>query len=112
MMTFISSSKFAAKISTKVSDDRSGDKAAVKAGNGLTPVVLTEIDKKHQNLPTTRLHDLFHDSDSSATTFRTCFSVLKVEPGNANDACKAYDKKSKKASSAKGSKSGDYIYQV
>lgn len=112
MMTFISSSKYAAKVASKVSDDRSDEKAAVKAGTGLTPVVLTEVDKKHSNLPMTRLSDLFHEPDNSATTFRTCFNVMKVEPGNVADCVKVYDKKSKKTSTAKGAKGGDLIYQV
>lgn len=112
MMTFISSSKYAAKVATKVSDDRADEKAAVKSGSALTPVVLTEVDKKHASLPTTRLSDLFHEPDTSATTFRTCFNVMKVEPGNVKDCVKVFDKKSKNTSSAKGSKSGDLIYQM
>jgi hypothetical protein len=80
-LTFISSSKLASTISTKVQDDRLADKAVLKGKVSLTPVILTEIDKKHQGLPTTRLHDLFHDPDQSMSTFRTTFYVTKVEPG-------------------------------
>lgn len=80
-MTFISSSKLASTISAKVQDDRLADKAVLKGKVSLTPVILTEIDKKHQGLPTTRLHDLFHDPDQSKSTFRTTFYVTKVEPG-------------------------------
>ena len=78
----------------------------------MTPVVLTEVDKKHANLQTTPLHDLFHSPDTSTSTFRTCFYVTKVEPGNVQDAVKVYSKQTKKASSAKGAKGGDLIYQV
>ena len=55
---------------------------------------------------------MFHAADNSTNTFRTCFYVTKVEPGNSNDAVRSYDKKSKKSSSAKGSKGGEHIYQV
>jgi hypothetical protein len=111
IMTFINSSKLAASLS-KVNDDRSAEKAALKSKVSMIPVVLTEVDKKHAGLQTTSLHDLFHSPDMSSNTFRTCFYVTRVEPGNANDACKVWDKKSKKASSAKGAKGGDHIYQV
>lgn len=79
---------------------------------GSAPVVLTEVDKKHQGLQNTSLHDLFHNNDNSTNTFRTCFYVTRVEPGNVEDACRVYNKSSKKASSAKGAKGGDLIYQV
>jgi len=111
IMTFISSSKLAANVASKVSNDKAAEKASLKAQDGLTPVVLTEVDKKHASLPLTRLHDLFHEPDNSVTTFRTCFYVTKVEPGNVKDCCKVYSKSTKKATSAKGAK-GDLIYQV
>jgi len=38
--------------------------------------------------------------------------VTRIEPGNVEEACKLYNKSSKKTSSAKGSKGGDLIYQV
>lgn len=110
-MTFISSSKLAANLS-KVSNEVTAEKAALKSKVSLTPVVLTEVDKKHQNLATTSLHDLFHSPDSSTNTFRTCFYVTKVEPSNAVEAVKSYDKRTKKATSAKGAKGGDLIYQL
>ena len=78
----------------------------------MTPVVLTEVDKKHANLQTTPLHDLFHSPDTSTSTFRTCFYVTKVEPGSVNEMVKSYSKGTKKAASAKGAKGGDLIYQV
>ena len=111
IMTFINSSKLAASLS-KVSDDRSAEKAALKSKVSMIPVVLSEVDKKHANLAHTSLHDLFHSPDMSTNTFRTCFYVTRVEPGNASDACKVWNKSSKKASSAKGAKGGDMIYQV
>ena len=110
IMTFINTSKLANNLASKVSDDRSDEKANLKSGS-TAPVILTEVDKKHASLPLTRLHDLFHEPDNSVTTFRTCFYVTKVEPGNVQDCVKAYNKGSKKTSSAKGAK-GDMIYQV
>ena len=108
IMTFISSSRCAARLS-KVSNDNSNEKAALKSGSSMTPVVLTQVDSKHANLAPTSLHDLFHSPDNSTNTFRTCFYVCRVEPGNAADACKSYDKKTKKASKAG---KGDLCYQV
>jgi len=111
IMTFISSSKLANGVAGKVSDDKAEEKAQIKnAKDSLTPVVLTEVDKKHQSLPISRLHDLFHES-SSETTFRTCFYVTKVEPGKTVEAVKAYNKSTKTTSAAKGG-SKDLIYQV
>lgn len=107
IMTFISASKAAARLS-KVQNDNSNEKAALKSGDGMTPVVLTSVDAKHNGLATTSLHDLFHSPDNSTNTFRTCFYVCRVEPGNAADACKAAPKKSKAGSS----KGGDMCYQV
>lgn len=111
IMTFIGCSKLANGLATKVDDDKSDEKAALKSKDSTTPVVLTSVDKKHASLPQTRLYDLFHEPDMSVSTFRTCFYVTKVEPGTTADACKAYNKSTKKASSAKGAK-GDMIYQV
>jgi len=106
IMTHISSSKLAASLS-KVSDSK--DSNALKS-NGA--VIVSEVDKKHQNLPTTALHDLFHSADNSTNTFRVCFYVTRIEPGNVEDSVKQYNKSSKKTSSAKGAKGGDLIYQV
>ena len=110
IMTFISSSRCAARLS-KVQNDNSNERAALKSGNSMTPVVLTQVDAKHNGLATTSLHDLFHSPDNSTNTFRTCFYVVRVEPGNAVDACRSYDKKSRKASKPSG-KGGDLCYQV
>ena len=112
IMTFNSSSKLAAGLASKVSDDKADEKAALKSKDSTTPVVLTEVDKKHASLPSTRLWDLFHEPDMSVSTFRTCFYVTKVEPGKVEDCCKSYTKSSKKVASMKGSKGGDAIYQV
>jgi len=46
IMTFISTSKLASTLS-KVGDDKSPEKAALKSGTSMLPVVLTEVDKKH-----------------------------------------------------------------
>merc|ERR1712048_1317929 len=115
IMTFISSSKLANAVGGKVSDDKTEEKAQIKAKDtsaALTPVILTEVDKKHQSLPITRLHDLFHEADSlPGNTFRTCFYVTKVEPGQIQNAVKCFQKNSKNTTSAKG-QSKDLIYQV
>jgi hypothetical protein len=107
-MTFIGSSKLAASVS-KVSGENSTEKAALKSAVSMAPVVLTEVDKKWSHLPNTSLHDLFHSSDNSTNTFRTCFYVTRVEPGNVADAVKGYNRSSKKTSN---NCSGDLIYQV
>merc|ERR1711935_841963 len=78
----------------------------------MTPIVLTEVDKKHAGLATTQLHDLFHTPDTSTNTFRTCFYVTRVEPGNVSDATRVWNKKARSSSSARGNKGGDLIYQV
>ena len=112
IMTFIQSSKLAHTVETKVSNDKSFEKANLKNKVSMTPIVLSEVDKKHNNLPVTSLNDLFHSPDNSISTFRTCFYVTRVEPASVNEAVKSYDKKSKKVSSAKGAKGGDLIYHV
>lgn len=111
IMTFINSSKLASTVASKVANEKNSEKATLKSKVSMTPVVLTEVDKKHANLPTTSLNDLFHSPDTTTSTFRTCFYVTKIEPSSVADAVKAYDKKTKKVSSAKGGK-GDLMYQV
>jgi hypothetical protein len=111
IMTFINSSKLAATVS-KVADEKQTEKNALKSKVSMTPVVLTEVDKKHQHLATTSLHDLFHSPDNTTNTFRTCFYVTKIEPANVAESVKSFDKKTKKSVSAKGAKGGDLIYQV
>lgn len=109
IMTFIGSSKLAAAVS-KVANENSTEKAALKSKVSMAPCVLTEVDKKHAGLATTPLHDLFHSPDTSTSTFRTCFYVTKVEPSNLADCVKSYDKSKKKTASSKGAKGGDLIY--
>jgi hypothetical protein len=112
ILTFISSSKLAADLSKKVSDDWKSDAAELNKDVPSHAVVLSEVDKKHAALPVTSLHDLFHNEASlTGNTFRTTFSVVKVE-GAVQDAVKVYDKKTKKSSSAKGLKAGELIWQV
>ena len=111
IMTFISSSKLAASLG-RVNNETQTEREALRRDFSTTPVVLTEVDRKHQGLQTTSLHDLFHSPDNSTNTFRTTFYVTRVEPGNVSDAVKVWNKKSRQSSSAKGSKGGDYIYQV
>lgn len=50
---------------------------------------------------------MFHEADSDPelgkeTTFRTTFTVTKIEPADVKEWSKAYDKKTKKATSLKG----------
>jgi len=112
IMTFLSSSKLATTVS-KVTNDTAGEKAALKRNDtSMLPVVLTEVDKKHQGLASTSLHDLFHTPDMTKSTFRTCFYVTKVEPSNAAESVQAYDRKTKKTSSAKGKGGSDLIYKM
>jgi len=113
IMTFLSSSKLATSLSAKVSNDNTGEKAALKAGGtSMLPVVLSEVDKKHQGLESTPLHELFHSPDMSKSTFRTCFYVTKVEPSNAAESTVSYDRKTKKTSSSKGKGGADLIYKM
>ena len=121
IMTFISASKVAKEVKSKVHDEKQTEKDSLKKGVNLNAVVLTEVDKKHANLPTTSLYDLFHFSDndpelSSKNTFKTTFYVTRIEPGDSKEFVKVYDKKTKKATSCKGSSagksSGNLIYQV
>mmetsp|Transcript_42510 Transcript_42510/g.52328 ORF Transcript_42510/g.52328 Transcript_42510/m.52328 type:complete len:280 (-) Transcript_42510:20-859(-) len=114
ILTFVSFSKLAKDIRNKVHDDRNADKAALKDSVSMHPVMLSEVDKKHANLPVTPLKDLFSDDAdvAKATTFRTHFCVSKIEPHNVQEFCKSYDKKANKTSSTKGGKGGNYIYQV
>lgn len=109
IMTFLSTSKLAASLS-KVTDDKGPEKAALKSDTSMLPVVLTDIDKKHQSLQNTSLHDLFHQNQTG-TTFRTCFYVTKVEPSDTAEATVVYDKKTKKTASAKSGK-GDLVHRM
>lgn len=114
ILTFVSFSKLAKDIRNKVSDDKKADQTALKSSVSMHPVMLSEVDKKHANLPVTPLKDLFSDDADIAknTTFRTHFCVSKVEPHSVQEYCKSFDKKSNKASSTKGGKGANFIYQV
>lgn len=119
ILTFVSGSKLAKDLKAKISDDRAVEKAALKQDVSLSAVVLTEIDKKHANLPIHSLQDLFHNADSdkelsSKDTFRAQFFVTKIEPSDVKEWVKGYDRKTKKTTSLKGSaaKGGDNIFQV
>lgn len=101
VMTFVSTSKLAKEVRSKVNDDKAADKASLKSAVMMNPVVLTEVDKKHQNLPNSSLHDLFHYAENdpalaNKNTFRTSFYVTKIEPGTVQEWTKCYDKKCKK----------------
>lgn len=109
IMTFVGTSKMASGLS-KVGDDRTPERNALKSTTSMLPVVLTEVDKKYHTLPVTSLYDLFH-GNQSGSTFRTCFYVTKVEPSDAAESVVAYDKKAKKVSSAKTGK-GDLVHRM
>lgn len=118
IVTFISSSKLAKELKSKITDDHAVEKAALKQNVSLNAVVLTEVDKKHAALPFTSLQDLFHNADTdkdlaAQDTFRTQFYVTKIEPSDVKEWVKSYDRKTKKSSSLKGSSAkGDNIFQV
>ena len=111
IMTFIASSRLAASLG-KVSDDWASEKAALgSAGTSSTAITMSTVDKRWANLPRTSLEELFGSKAADGSSFRTSFCVTRVEPGDSKEATKAWDKKAKKASSAKGAK-GDLIWQV
>lgn len=112
IMTFVSSSRAAKNVVNAVKDDWKSDLAELKKAVPSRAIVLSEVDKKWANTPNTSLNDLFHHSASqTGTTFRTNFSVVKVEQPTA-EMVRAYNKTTKKSSSAKGVKGGDLIWQV
>ena len=111
IMTFVASSRLAASLG-KVSDDWASEKAALgSAGTSSTAITMSTVDKRWANLPRTSLEELFNSKSAEGSSFRTSFCVTRVEPGDSKEATKAWDKKAKKASSAKGAK-GDLIWQV
>ena len=117
ILTFISTSKLAKELKSKVHDEKAPDRAHIKKGISMNSVVLTEIDKKYASLQNTALNELFHHVDQdpelqNKNTFRTTFQVVKVEPSDVKEWCKSYDKKSKTTSSFKGAKGGSPIFQV
>ena len=111
IMTFVASSRLAGSLG-KVSDDWASEKAALgSAGTSSTAITMSAVDKRWANLPRTSLEELFNSKSAEGSSFRTSFCVTRVEPGDSKEATKAWDKKAKKASSAKGAK-GDLIWQV
>lgn len=112
ILSFVSSSRLARNLANKVNDDWKQDQAELAREVPSHAIVLSEVDKKHAGLKHTSLHDLFHQEGSlSGTTFRTSFSVVKVEGATA-ELVQSYNKTTKKASSAKGTKGGDLIWHV
>lgn len=107
--TFISSSKVG-KSFAKVTDDIKADEAALATDVPSHAITISDVDAKHASLPHTNLQELFHSNRTSGT-FRTSFAVVKVEPTESVEATKSFNKKDKKAGSAKGHK-GDFIWQV
>lgn len=121
ILTFVSASKLAKEVKSKVQDEKTQEKATLKQPVMMNAVILTEVDKKHQDLPITSLDDLFHYSENdpelaNKNTFRTTFYVTKIEPADPKEFVKQYDKKTKKTTSLKGSaagkSAGNLIYQV
>jgi len=110
IMTFIGSSRLAGTVA-KVTDDAAADKAELAKAVPSVAVTMSDIDKKWANLPSTSLEELF-SGKATAETYRTSFCVTRVEPADIRDACKVYDRKTKKVSSAKGAKSGDLVWNV
>lgn len=109
ILTFLSNSKLAKELKAKVSDDK--QEKTTKGKVQMNAVVVSEVDKKHQHLANTPLSELFHQADSDPelakeNTFRTTFSVQKIEPSDVKEWTKAYDKKTHKATSLKGSAAG------
>lgn len=107
--TFINSSSVAKSLN-KVSESDKENAAELAKAHPSHAITVTEVDSKHANLPHTNLKELFHQNKTSGT-YRTSFFVVRVDPADHKDATKSWDKKAKKASSAKGHK-GDLIWQV
>lgn len=110
IMTLISSSRLNTSVG-KVSDDWNSDKAELSKDTPAVAVTVSDVDRKWASLPTTSLEQLFTSKTLSGDTFKTRFCVTSVEPSDLKEATKSWDKKGKKASSAKGSK-GELIWQV
>ena len=108
IMTMINASRLAGSVG-KVSDDWKADQAELAKDTPAVAVTVSETDKKWNSLPTTSLETLFTSKTLTGETFRTRFCVTSVEPADLRESCKVWDKKSKKASSAKNSK-GDLIW--
>jgi len=68
-MTFVSSSRLAATVA-KVQDDVAADKAELAKPVPSVAITMSDIDRKHANLPMTSLSELF-SGKLSGDTFRT-----------------------------------------
>jgi len=110
IMTFIGSSRLAGTVA-KVTDDVAADKAELAKAVPAVAVTMSDIDRKWANLPSTSLEELF-SGKAGADTFRTSFCVTRCEPGDIRDACKIFDRKAKKVTSAKGAKTGELVWNV
>jgi hypothetical protein len=110
ILTFIGSSRLASSLG-KVTDDWAAEKAALAQATPSHAITISQVASKWAGLKSTNLEELFTSKTLQGDTFRTSFCVTRVEPGNSADACKVWDKKSKKAASAKGAK-GELIWQV
>lgn len=112
IQTYISSSKLHSSLG-RIQDDWSGEKAALNSTSPNVVVTYSQVQAKHSNLPVVSLHDLFHNADNlHGNTFRTFFTVTRVDPADHHEAVKSYDRKTKKASSTKGAKGGDLVWNV
>lgn len=110
IMTFISSSRLAGAVA-KVQDDAAAEKAELAKAVPSVAVTVSEIDRKWASLPSTSLEELF-GGKLVGETFRTYFCVTRIEPSDAKEACKVYDRKNKKVTSAKGAKGGELCWNV
>lgn len=110
IMTFVSSSRLAGNVA-KVQDDAAADKAELAKAVPSVAITMSDVDRKHANLPMTSLSELF-SGKLAGDTFRTSFCVTRVEPGDIRDAVKVYDRKAKKVTSAKGAKAGELVWNV
>ena len=112
ILAFASSSKIARTLGSKVNDDWKQDQVELAKAVPSHAIILSEVDKKHAGLKHTTINDLFHQEGSlTGNTFRTNFSVVKVE-GPTAELVQSYNKTTKKATSAKGTKGGDLIWRV
>ena len=60
-MGFLPTSKLAKIICAKAVDDWKSDIKELSKDVPMRAIILTEIDKKHIDLPVTQLHSLFHE---------------------------------------------------
>lgn len=111
IMTVIGGSKLAGGLS-KVSEDWKADSAELSKDVPSVAVTVSDVERKWAGLQQTSLEELFTSKTLQGDTFRTTFCVTRVEPGDLKEAVKSYSKKTKTASSAKGAKGGELIWQV